>query len=336
MRVLVTGGGGFLGSHIVDALLRRGLEAKVAGRHRYPHIEAKGVEISVGDLADSESALRAVDGCDAVIHTAAIPGIGVNDEAYRRSNIVATENVIKAAHAHGVRRLVFTSSPSVVHDGHSIKGGDETLPYPARYLTAYARTKAEAEKAILAANGESLSTCAIRPHLVFGPGDAQLIPKLLARARAGRLAQVGNGRNMISICYVENAADAHSLALNALAPGGKAAGQAYFVNEPDPVNCWEFINRIVTGAGLSKITRRVPYPLAYAAGWACETAYSLFRAKADPPLTRFLVSQLATSHWFKIDKARRDLGWEPAVSLDEGVRRFLDSIKKSRTESSTG
>ncbi|MCC8165984.1 MAG: NAD-dependent epimerase/dehydratase family protein, partial [Planctomycetes bacterium] len=143
-----------------------------------------------------------------------------------------------------------------------------------------------------------LTTAAIRPHLIFGPGDTQLIPKLLARAKAGTLRIIGDGRNRISVSYVLNVADAHLLAYDRLAPDSPVAGQAYFINEPEPVNCWDFINRIVTGAGLPRITKSVPAGVAYAAGWLCEMAGKLTRRRDDPRLTRFLVTQLSTDHWF--------------------------------------
>lgn len=326
MRVLVTGGGGFLGSHIVDKLLAAGHEAAVFGRRDYPALRAKGVRCHRGDLADPAAVREAAKGAEAVVHTAAIPGIWGEYDLYYRANVLGTVNMLDAAREAGAARFLYTSTPSVVHGGHSIEGGDESLPYPDHYLTPYAATKAEAEKAVLAANVSGFATAAIRPHLIFGPRDTQLIPKLLQRARAGRLRRVGDGTNLLSVSYVENVADAHVLALEALRPGGKAAGQAYFVNEPEPVNCWDFINSLIRGAGLPEVRRAVPYRLAYAAGWLCEKAYGLLGRKDDPPVTRFLATQLATSHWFRTDKAERDLGWRPRVPLKEGVRRMLDSL----------
>lgn len=326
MRVLVTGGGGFLGSHIVDRLLRRGDAVAVFGRRDYPALAARGATCHRGDVADIDALRIAAGRAEAVFHCAAIPGIWGDYESYYRANVTGTRNVLAVCAELGIGRLVYTSTPSVVHGGRNIEGGDESLPYPERYLTPYAQTKAEAEKLVLAAGGPRLAVAAIRPHLIFGPGDAQLIPKLLARARAGRLRRVGDGTNVISVSYVENVADAHLLAMDNLGPGGRAAGQAYFVNEPEPVNCWDFINAIVAGAGLPPVTRSVPFTAAYLAGWFCEKAFALLGRKDDPPLTRFLAMQLATSHWFRTDKARRELGWRPRVPLEEGVRRMIDSL----------
>ncbi len=324
--VLVTGGGGFLGRHIVVRLLARDEQVRIIGRRPYPDLARRGVDCRQGDIADPEVAARAVEGVSGIIHTAAIPGVWGDYKVYYRANYLGTKNLIDAALVAGVRKMVYTSTPSVVHGGDSIEGGDESLPYPSAYLTHYASTKASAEKLVLAMNSNRFLTAALRPHLIFGPGDTQLIPKLLDRARKGRLRRVGDGRNLVSVSYVENVADAHILALDRLEPGSPAAGQAYFINEPEPVNCWDFINRIVTGAGLPAITKSVPFKIAYAAGWVFEKAFDILGRNDDPPLTRFLATQLATSHWFKIDKARRDLGWEPATSLDEGIQRLLQSL----------
>lgn len=324
--ILVTGGGGFLGSHIVDKLLERGDRVRVLGRRQYPGLAKRGVDCRRGDLADASVVRKAVAGCDGIIHTAALPGVGGDFDVYYRTNYTGTKNVIDAAIACNVRRLVYTSTPSVVHAGKSIEAGDETLPYPLTYSNPYAATKAQAERLVLNMNSPSLSTVAIRPHLIFGPGDTQLIPKLLERARSGRLRRVGRGRNLVSVSYVENVADAHLLALDKLGPNGPAGGKVYFINEPEPVNCWDFINRIVEGAGLPRITRGVPFPLAYAAGWLCEMVYAFLRKPGDPPVTRFLAEQLATDHWFKTGRAERELGWRPNVGLEEGVRRLLEDL----------
>ncbi len=328
LPILVTGGGGFLGGHIVDKLLARGDTVRVLGRRAYPDLAARGVDCRQGDLADADAVGKAVEGAGAVIHTAAIPGVWGDYQKYYLANYVGTQNIIEAARRHGVRKIVYTSTPSVVHGGHSLSGGDESLPYPDHYLTPYAATKALAEKLVLASNGAELATLSLRPHLIFGPRDTQLIPKLLERAKTGKLKRIGAGKNLISVSYVENVADAHLAALDRLEPGTAVAGQAYFINEPEPVNCWDFINRIVTGMGLKAITKEISPRLAYAAGWLCEKVFEVVGEKSDPPLTRFLVTQLSTDHWFKVDKARRELGWEPAVPLEEGLGRMLESMSR--------
>jgi len=322
MTVLVTGGGGFLGRHIVRKLRERGFPVRVAGRRDYPDLAGDGVECVRADVTDARAIWAACAGVTAVFHVASRSGIWGSRSAYHRDNVIGAENLIAGCRHHGVRLLVYTSTPSVVYGDTPIEGGDESLPYPDRYLTPYAATKAEAERMVLAANGADFRTCSLRPHLVWGPGNDQLIQKLVWRARNNRLAQVGDGKNLVSVSYVENVADAHLAAANALAKGRGAAGKAYFVNDAEPVPCWEFIRRILECAGAPYPKRRVPLWAAYWFGALCELAgHATFR-KADPVMTRFLAMQFATSHWFRADAAQRDLGWRPAVSLEEGLKRF--------------
>ncbi|MDR1533931.1 MAG: NAD-dependent epimerase/dehydratase family protein [Planctomycetota bacterium] len=321
--ILVTGGGGFLGSYITRRLLARGEAVRILNRRDHPALAALGADCRRGGLADPGAVREAADGCRAVIHTAALAGIGQDRRPFHETNCLGTKNLLDAALALGIRKLVHTSSPAVVNAGLDIEGGDESLPYPDRYLSPYAETKAEAEKMVLSLNSPALATIALRPHLMFGPGDNQLVPGILARARAGKLRRVGGGGNRISVCYVEDAAEAHLLALDRLEPGSPVAGRAYFINYPEPVNCWDFINRLVTGSGLPEIRKSVPLPLACAAGWLAEVLHAALGRREDPPMTRFLARQLALSHWFRPDRARDELGWKPAVPLEEAIRRTL-------------
>ncbi len=322
MKALVTGGGGFLGHAIVQQLRGRGDAVRSFSRQRYPALDALGVEQAAGDLADADAVAVAVAGCDVVFHVAAKAGVWGPAAEYERANVLGTRHVLAACRRHGVRRLVFTSSPSVVGAGHDIRGGDESLPYPRHYLAHYPRTKAQAEREILAANGTDLATVALRPHLIWGPGDHHLIPRLLARARAGQLRQVGDGSNRVDVTYIGNAAAAHLLAADRLAPGATAGGRAYFISDGEPVLLWPFINRVLAEAGLPPVRRRIPAAVAYAAGAVLEAVYGLLRRPDEPRMTRFLARQLSTSHWFDISAARRDLGYEPAVSTEEGLRRL--------------
>jgi nucleoside-diphosphate-sugar epimerase len=236
--------------------------------------------------------------------------------------------VIAACRRRGAGRLVFTSSPSVVGAGHAIEGGDESLPYPPHYPAHYPRTKAAAERLVLAANGPGLATVALRPHLIWGPGDNHLIPRLLARAKAGQLRQVGDGSNRVDVTYIDNAAAAHVLAADRLAPGAPAAGRAYFISQGEPVLLWLFVNRVLALAGLPPVRRRVPAGVASAAGAVLEAAYGLLGRHDEPRMTRFVAQQLSTSHWFDLTAARRDLGYEPAVSTGEGLRRLGEWLRE--------
>jgi len=322
MRALVTGGGGFLGGAIVRRLRDRGDTVRSFSRQRYTALDELGVEQMQGDIADADAVDRAIPGCDVVFHVAAKAGVWGPAREYHLANVVGTENVIAACRKHGVGRLVFTSSPSVVATGHDIEGGDESLPYPRRYLADYPRTKAAAERLVLAANGPDLATVSLRPHLIWGPGDNHLIPRLIGRARAGRLRQIGEGTNRADVTYVDNAAAAHLLAADRLSPGSPIAGKAYFISDGAPVQVWPFINRILALAGLPPVTRRVPLAVAYAAGAVLEATYKLLGRSEQPPMTRFVAVQLATSHWFDISAARRELGYEPVVSTGEGLKRL--------------
>jgi 2-alkyl-3-oxoalkanoate reductase len=325
MRALVTGGGGFLGSAIVRRLLAGGHAVRSLARGHSPALERLGVEQVQGDVADAATVGRAVAGCDVVFHVAAKAGVWGPAAEYHAANVVGTENVIAACRKRGVGRLVFTSSPSVVTAGHDIAGGDESLPYPRRYLAHYPRTKAEAERAVLAANGPGLATVSLRPHLIWGPGDNHLIPRLIERAKADKLRIVGDGTNKVDVTYVDNAAAAHVLAADRLEPGSPVVGKAYFISQGEPVVLWQFVNRVLALAGLPPVTRRVSLRKAYIAGAMLETAYRLLGRKDEPRMTRFLAVQLGTSHWFDISAARRELGYEPALSTEQGLGRLKAS-----------
>jgi nucleoside-diphosphate-sugar epimerase len=327
MRALITGGGGFLGSAIVRKLRARGDEVRSFTRGDYPELAALGVEQRQGDLADAEAVAAAAAGCDVIFHVAAKAGIWGPFEAYHQVNVVGTENVVAACRRHAVRRLVYTSSPSVVYHGKDQEGVDESVPYPKHFEAAYPHTKALAEQLVLKANGSELATVSLRPHLIWGPGDPHLLPRLLARARAGKLRQIGHQDKLVDSIYVDNAADAHLLAADRLAPGAAIAGKAYFLSQGEPVPLWDLINRMLAAGGAPPVTRRVPFAAAYAAGWLLETVYGLLGRQEEPPMTRFVARQLATAHWFDVSAARRDLAYQPAVSLEEGLRRLETAFK---------
>lgn len=328
MLALVTGGGGFVGGWIVRKLLARGDRVRVIGRREYPELDKIGVETVRGDLTNAAAVNAAATGCEAIFHTAALTGIWGRPADFHAANVVGTENVVAACVANGVAKLVYTSTPSVAYGSTPIKNGDERLPYPANYLCAYARTKAVAEKTVIAANGtRGLLTCALRPHLVWGPGDTNLIPRIVARAESGRLAVVGDGRNLISVTYVENAADAHLAACDRLVPGGPAAGSCYFINENEPQNCWEFIGRLLAALGAPPVGKKIGRKTAYAVGAVFETVFGALGIRREPPMTRFLALQLSTDHYFSVEKARRELGWQSAVTIDEGLARLAASCR---------
>ena len=332
---LVTGGGGFIGTAIVRGLLARGWMVRSLARGDYPELRALGAETVRGDVASERAVSEALRGCDVVFHTAAKAGVWGAAEDYRLANVEGTRNVIAGCRKHGVGRLVHTSSPSVVFDGSDQEGVDESAPYPApeAFLADYPRTKAEAERMVLAANGPGLKTVALRPHLVWGPGDPHLVPRIVERARAGQLRLVGDPRategkpRKVDSTYIDNAAHAHLLAADALAtPEYRCAGKAYFISNGDPTPIADLINRILAAAHLPPVTRKVSPGLAYAAGAVLETVYRLFGARSEPRMTRFVARQLATAHWFDLGAAKRDLGYTPQVSFEEGMRRLEASL----------
>ncbi|HEX4412298.1 MAG TPA: NAD-dependent epimerase/dehydratase family protein [Lacipirellulaceae bacterium] len=343
MHALVTGGGGFLGSYIVEALLARGDRVRIFSRGHYPRLEQAGAEIVRGDLRDSAALSAACQDIECVFHTAALPGLGLDRDAYVSVNRTGTELLLSNARQRGAQRFVYTSSPSVVFAGCDQSGVDESAPYDFAWMEEnrayYSLSKAQAEQTVLAANSDSFRTCALRPHLIWGPRDTHLIPRLLARARSGRLRRVGNGTNLVDITYIENAATAHLQAADALAstsehagasPTPTPAGKAYFLSQGQPVNCWEWIDEILALAHLPRVKKSISFEAARRIGHAFETLYSTFGLQNEPPMTRFLASQLSTSHWFDISAARRDCGYGPGVSTAEGMRRLADSLKSQR------
>ena len=322
MTVLVTGGGGFLGGEIVRQLRARGTGVRSFARGAYPELRERCVDVRRGDLANREDVFAAVEGCDAIIHVAARAGVWGTKKQFWSPNVLGTRHILEAARHHGVRRLVHTSSPSVVHGKGSIEGGDESLPYPASYLAHYPATKAEAERMVLAANGPELSTVVLRPHLIWGPGDPQFLPRLVARAHAGKLAFVGDGSNRIDSTYIEDAGKAHLLALDLLEPEAACAGRPYFITQGEPWPIRDVINGLLEASGAPRVTRTIKPWVAYTAGALLEAGYRLLGRKSEPPMTRFVAHQVSTSHWYDISAARRDLGYEPSVSMREGLERL--------------
>ena len=310
--VLVTGGNGFLGRAVVERCLARGYRVRVYGRSDLSADLAPRVDFHRGDLADAAALTAAVKGCAYVFHVAAKAGVWGQWDDYVRSNITGTETVVQACRDHGVQALVYTSTPSVVFNGEAFRGADESLPYGRDFLCAYAETKATAERRALEAASASLKVCALRPHLIWGPGDHHLFPRVLARARAGKLRIVGDGTNRVDVTHVDTAADAHLGALDALL-AGRANGKAYFLSQGEPVNLWDFINRLLVGAGLPPVTRKIPLGRAYAIGATMEALWTLLPLKGEPPMTRFVAVELAKDHWFDVSAAQRDLGLKPAV-----------------------
>jgi 2-alkyl-3-oxoalkanoate reductase len=327
MRILVTGGGGFLGQALCRGLVARGHEVRSFSRSRHPALDAFGVEQRQGDLADPGAVVAAARGRQAIFHNAAQAGAWGSYDGYHRANVVGTGNVIAACRAQDIDMLVYTSTPSVTHRAtHPVAGGTaDDVPYGTRFKAAYAATKTIAERAVLAANDAQLATIALRPRLIWGPGDRQLLPRLVARARAGRLRIVGSGDNLIDTTYVDNAAQAHFDAFDHLRIGAACAGRAYFISNGEPRPARDIINALLQAAGAPPIRRHVPFAAAYAIGAVCEAAWTVLPLRGEPPLTRFLAEQLATTHWYDMTPATRDFGYVPQVSIEEGLCRLAEA-----------
>lgn len=327
-KVLVTGGAGFVGFGLVGRLLAMGQEVVVIGRHASPEVVEAGAEMITGDIRDCQFLQQVSKGCDAVFHVAAKAGVWGSWQDYYDINVLGTENVIAACRQNSIGRLIYTSTPSVVFSGDDIIGAGEDIPYAEKFLCHYARSKCLAEKLVVAANNETLKTVSLRPHLIWGPGDTNLIPRIVSRGRQGLLRQVGDGSNMVDISYIDNVVDAHIQADEDLSGPERSAGKAYFISQGDPVNLWQWINGLLVSLDIKLISKKISFTRAYWGGAMLEGAYGLAGIKKEPLMTRFVAEQLAKSHWFSIDRARTDFGYKPAVSTVEGMKRLVEWLKR--------
>ncbi len=327
-RALVTGGAGFLGSEIVRQLLERGVQVTAVSRRRYPELVAAGAASEQLDLASASVAetARLVEGHDTVFHTAALAGVWGPREAFQRTNVTGTATLLAAAQTAGVERFVHTSSPSVVFGTTDHVNAGADLPYPDRFESPYPESKAAAERLVLAPNLD-LPTVALRPHLIFGPGDPHLLPRVVARARAGRLVQIGDGQNLVSLTFVENAAAAHLAAADRLTPDAACRGGAYFVNQREPARLWDWIGQILDRLEIPRPRRSISPALAYRLGQAAELAWKALRRPGEPPMTRFVARQLALSHTYDLGPAERDLGYVERVDLASATERTIESLR---------
>ncbi|MFA6238706.1 MAG: NAD-dependent epimerase/dehydratase family protein [Bacteriovorax sp.] len=322
-KVLITGAGGFLGSYIARELAAENYELYSFSRSTHPQLKSFGVTERLGDLGNFKDVKEALEGMDAVVHTAGMVGMWGRYSDFYRTNVIGTQNVIRAMKELGIKKLVYTSTPSVAFGRDNLCGVDESTPYPEKYLTYYAKTKSIAEREVLKSNCAELCSVALRPHLIFGPGDLNLIPRLIEAHKKGRLKIIGNGDNLVDVTYVENAAHAHVMALEKLEVNHPIAGKAYFLGQ-GPVNLWDFTNKILKGAGLTPVTKKISLISAYRIGFMIESFLKLFRIyNVHPPMTRFVALQLAKSHYFSHSNLERDLGFKPQISIEDGIRKLF-------------
>jgi nucleoside-diphosphate-sugar epimerase len=332
MKVLVTGGGGFLGQALCRNLVERGFEVVSFNRGQYPALDAMGVRQVQGDLADRDAVVIAAEGTAAIFHNAAKAGAWGPYDDYFRANVLGTRNVLEACRAHGISRLVYTSTPSVTHRAtHPVEGlGADDVPYGSGFKAPYATTKTIAEQEVLAANDATLATVALRPRLIWGPGDNQLLPRLAERARAGRLRIVGDGENLIDTTYIDNAAQAHVDAFHHLVPGSPCAGRAYFISNGEPLPVRTLVNSLLQAVGAPAVDKHLSFRAAYAIGAVCEAAWTVLPLRGEPPLTRFLAEQLSTAHWYDMGPATRDFGYVPKITIAEGLRHLAEAHAGAR------
>ncbi|MDP9336488.1 MAG: NAD-dependent epimerase/dehydratase family protein [Actinomycetota bacterium] len=323
MKVLVTGATSLLGGAVAQRLHSRGDDVTVFQRRP----SGLGLREVLGDVADRRAVEAAVAGAEVVIHAAARVTVVGSWSAFAQTNVTGTANMLDAARATGVNRFVYVSSPSVANAGTSLVGAPAGPADPDSARDNYSRSKASAELLALGATTNGFSVVAVRPHLVWGPGDTQLIGRIVSRARQGRLAVIGSGGALIDTTYIDNAADA--IVATADHAGG-LGGRAFVVSNGQPRPVRELLNRIAFVAGLEPPRLRVPVAVARAAGTVLERAWEALHREDDPPITRFLAEQLSTAHWFDQRETRRALGWHPAVGLDEGFARLESWFRASR------
>ena len=325
MRILVTGGGGFLGTHIITELLKNSSYIVTNfSRHSYSHLEDIAVPTIKGDIRKREDVERALSqGFDAVFHVAALAGVWGRHQEYLDINYFGTKNMLEVALEQGIQKFIYTSTPSVVFGKDDLLGVNEETPYPSTFLNSYGETKCMAEKLVLQMNdGEKFLTCAIRPHLIWGPGDPHLFPRVIQKGKEGKLRIVGDGENLVDIIYVENAALAHVQAFEHLKPYSHVCGQAYFVGQERPVKLWDFINQILGHVKVEPVMKSIDLTSAYRLGWLFEKTFKLAGiVKPEPPMTRFVALNLGKSHYFSHAKAKRDFGYEPKISIEEGLKK---------------
>jgi len=328
--VFLTGASGFVGGQLAARLLAEGRAVRVLARRPLPELAARGAEVVHGDLHDASALRRGCAGVGTVFHVAGRVGVWGPEREFFHVNVGGTQAVLAACRAAGVPRLVYTSSPSVVFNGGDLAGVDESAPLCTAAPCAYPTSKAAAERLVTAAHGPELATVALRPHLVWGPGDRHVVPRILELARRGRLRIVGAGCNRVDCTHIANVVSAHLLAERALArpaPAGGGArhpgGRAYFITNGEPVVLWAWVNELLRGVGLAPLARRVSVAAATRAGAVLETLWRWLPLRGEPPMTRFVAQELGTDHWFRIDAARRDLGYAPHVTMAAGTAELI-------------
>ena len=328
MITLVTGGTGFLGRRLVERLVADGREVVVLGRSPSTELAKLRVRFLQASLDDADRVRAACRGVETVFHVAARVGVWGRYDDFYRTNVLGSRALLEGCLSHGVHRLIYTSTPSVVYNGRDFAGANESLPLTTDCPSPYPLTKAIAERELLAANCSTFRTVALRPHLIWGVGDPHLVPRVLAQARRGRLRRVGEGKNRVDMVHVENAVDAHLLAETALKRSADLGGRAFFITNGEPVALCDWINALLIALAEPPITKTLSLRSARLIGAICEATWLTFQLRGEPPMTRFVAEELAKDHWFDISAARRDLGYAPRVSMADGTAELVAALKR--------
>jgi 2-alkyl-3-oxoalkanoate reductase len=325
MKVLVTGGSGFVGRALTIKLLERGYEVHSLSRTDPKVLGVHWHSIDLSKLRE-DSAIQTklsniLQNTTAVFHTAAKVGMWGKASEFEAMNIYGTQTLLELSQKNNVQVFIYTSSPSVIASGGDLCNVNEDVPYPANYHADYPRTKSIAEQFVLKNHSSTFRTLALRPHLIFGTGDTNLIPTIIAKARSGKLKIIGSGNNLCDFSYIEDCIDAHLCALSALQQNADVGGQAYFISQGEPYPLWKFINAILTYSGEKPVTQKIPKSVAAFIATIAEKISS-FTGK-EPFLTRFLVEEMSTHHYFDISKAKRNLGYAPKYSIDAALEKMF-------------
>ena len=321
MKVLVTGTGSLLLGGIASELVQRGDEVVCLQRRTAMFHGHQNAQQVLADIRDADAVISAAQGCDAIIHGAARVGVVGTQKDFYDTNVLGTENILRSTEQHNIARLVFVSTPSVAHTGDSLIGAPAGQAEIGRKRSYYAESKAIAERTVLNSHNDHLAVVAIRPHLVWGPGDTQLVGRIVERADSGRLAVIGTGNALVDSTYIDNAVSAHIAALDSLHVGSACDGKAYVVSNGEPRTVNELMRSICAAAGVPFEPRNLSLTLGVRLGSLIERLWPLLRS-SEPPLTRFIAEQLGTAHWFDQRTVQQDLHWEPHVTLDKGFERL--------------
>ena len=317
----MTGTGSLLLGGIASELVRRGDEVVCLQRRPAGFEGHENVHEVLADIRDADAVALAAQGCDAIIHGAARVGVVGSRKDFHETNVLGTGNILRAAEQQNISRLVFVSTPSVAHTGESLIGASAGKAEIGRSHSYYAESKAIAEELVLSARNNHLAVVAIRPHLVWGPGDTQLVGRIVDRAANGRLAVIGTGNALVDSTYIDNAISAHIAALDALHIGSACDGKAYVISNAEPRTVNDLMRSMCDAAGVPFEPRHLSLRIGVRLGSLIERLWPLMRS-SEPPITRFIAEQLGTAHWFDQRAVQQDLQWAPNVTIDEGFERL--------------